>query len=86
MFWKTVGACAALLTMFSFVPQIVKSLKSRSVKDISLVTLVQMSLGVSLWMIYGIYLKDVIIIVANMVTLLTTLFLLNLYFAYGRRK
>jgi len=74
------------LTMFGFVPQIVKILKTRAVKDVSLITLLQLSLGVSLWIAYGIYLKDLIIITANSITLVTLVILLYLYFNYGRRK
>ncbi|MCX5696476.1 MAG: SemiSWEET transporter [Candidatus Omnitrophica bacterium] len=85
MFWKVIGMSAAFLTMFSFVPQIAKALKTRSVKDVSLVTLIQMASGVTLWIVYGIYLKDAIIIVANLVTLSTMLVLLNLYRAYRKK-
>jgi uncharacterized protein with PQ loop repeat len=48
--------------------------------------LFQFSLGVLLWMVYGIYLDDLIIILANGVTLTSLLFLLVLYYFYGRRK
>lgn len=70
--------------MFSFIPQIVKALKTKSVRDVSIITLLQLSLGVSLWIIYGIHLKDAIIILANAVTLATLIMLLHLYFNYGR--
>jgi MtN3 and saliva related transmembrane protein len=86
VFWTIIGGGAAILTMFGFVPQIVKILKTRAVKDVSLITLLQLSLGVSLWITYGIYLKDLIIITANSVTLVTLVILLYLYFNYGRRK
>jgi len=85
MFWTLIGATAATLTMFSFVPQILRSLKTRSVKDVSLVTLFQLSAGVGLWMVYGITRKDPIIIIANAVTLVTLAVLIFLYFKYGRK-
>lgn len=85
MFWTIIGVSAATLTMFSFIPQIVKALKTKSVKDVSLVTLVQLSLGVLLWIAYGIHLKDVIIIAANSITLATLIILLCLYFFYGKK-
>lgn len=84
MFWTIIGSSAAILTMFSFIPQIIKALKTKSVKDVSLVTLVQLSLGVLLWIAYGFYLKDPIIITANSITLATLIILLCLYFNYGR--
>jgi MtN3 and saliva related transmembrane protein len=83
MLWKLIGIAAATLTMFSFVPQIVRALRTRSVKDVSPVTLFQLSTGVFLWIIYGIYLRDPIIIAANLITLITLGILLFLYFRYG---
>ena len=80
------GICAAVLTMFSFIPQIIKVWKNKCAKDVSLITLYQFSLGVSLWTIYGIMRRDIIIIVANVITLTTLLMLIYLYFNFGRRK
>jgi len=84
MFWKLIGISAATLTTFSFVPQIIKIMKTGSVKDMSLFTLLQFSAGVSFWVLYGIHLKDVIIIAANCVTLLTLVVLLMFYFRYSK--
>jgi len=86
MFWVILGSSAAILTMFSFVPQIFKVIKNKSAKDVSFITLLQLSLGVSLWIIYGINLRNTIIIIANSVTLTTLIILLFLYFNYGRQK
>ena len=86
MFWVILGSSAAILTMFSFVPQIFKVIKTKSAKDVSLLTILQLSLGVSLWIIYGINLRNTIIIMANSVTLITLIILLFLYFNYGRQK
>ena len=86
MLWTIIGAMAATLTMFSFVPQIFKSLKTKSVHDVSPVTLFQLSAGVCLWMIYGIARRDPIIIIANVVTLITLAVLIFLYFKFGRVK
>lgn len=83
MIWTIIGASAASLTMFAFVPQIARSLRTRSVKDVSPVTLFQLSAGVFLWIIYGIYRRDPIIITANTITLITLSVLIFLYFKYG---
>lgn len=82
MFWSIIGVTAAVLTMFSFIPQIIKVFKTKSAKDVSIVTLFQLSTGVTLWIIYGLHLKDTIIITANSVTLVTLIVLLLLYFHY----
>lgn len=84
MIWTIVGSSAATLTMLSFIPQIVRSLKTRSVKDVSPVMLFQLSIGVSLWMFYGAHLKDPIIILANGITLLSLMVLIFLYFKFER--
>ncbi len=83
MIWTIIGALAATLTMFSFIPQIHKSLSTKSVKDVSALTLFQLSLGVLLWLIYGIARRDAIIIVANAVTFVTLAILIFLYFKFG---
>jgi MtN3 and saliva related transmembrane protein len=84
MIWTIVGIAAAILTTFSFVPQIVRSLRTKSVKDVSSVTLFQLSFGVLLWTVYGIARGDPVIILANAVTLVTLSVLIFLYFKYGR--
>ncbi|MDD5465413.1 MAG: SemiSWEET transporter [Candidatus Omnitrophica bacterium] len=83
MFWTLIGAIAATLTTFSFIPQIARSIRMRSVKDVSPVMLFQLSAGVLLWIIYGISRKDPIIILANAVTLVSLSILIFLYFKYG---
>jgi MtN3 and saliva related transmembrane protein len=85
MIWTIVGGLAATMTMFSFVPQIFRSLRTKSVKDVSPVTLFQLSFGVLLWMIYGIARLDPIIIIANAVTLITLSVIIFLYFKYGQQ-
>jgi len=83
MLWTIIGASAATLTMFSFIPQIIKAFKTRSVRDVSEITLFQLSAGVFLWILYGIHLKDAVIIIANLVTLASLGVLLFLYVKFG---
>jgi len=85
MIWTIIGAAAATLTMLSFIPQIMRSYKSKHVKDISPVMLFQLSLGVSLWIAYGVHRRDPIIISANSITLVTLLILISMYFKYGKK-
>jgi len=82
MSWEIIGILAAGLTTFSFVPQVFKVLRTRSVKDVSLFTLLQLATGVALWVVYGAYLRNAVIIVANSVTLLTLIVLITVYFIY----
>lgn len=80
--WKIIGFSAAILTMFGFVPQVIKIYRTKSVKDISIVALMQFSVGIFLWILYGFYLKDIIIIMANTVSLSTLFVALVLCFKY----
>jgi MtN3 and saliva related transmembrane protein len=82
MFWTLIGAMAATLTMFSFIPQIARCLRTKSVRDVSPVTLFQLSTGVFLWMIYGVARRDPIIIGANLITFISLAILIFLYFKY----
>jgi MtN3 and saliva related transmembrane protein len=72
--------------MFGFVPQIIKMFHTKLVKDISLPTFIQFSLGVSLWALYGFHLGDIIIVSANSITLLILIIAIVLYLRYVRRK
>jgi len=83
--WQVVGSAAATLTMFGFVPQIQKILKTHSAKDVSLPMLLQFSLGVTLWTLYGVHIKDNIVIFANIVSLTTLIIAIGLYFKYKNK-
>ncbi|MFA6357051.1 MAG: SemiSWEET transporter [Candidatus Omnitrophota bacterium] len=85
MLWTLIGAIAATLTSLSFIPQIARSIRTKSVQDVSLITLCQFLLGVLLWMIYGISKRDPIIISANFVSVITLVVLISLYFKYKKR-
>lgn len=77
-----VGSAAALLTMFGFVPQILKIYRTESVKDVSFYMLFQFTIGIFLWLLYGISIHDKILIVSNAVSFLTLIVALGLYLKY----
>jgi len=85
MFWEIVGYLAALLTMFGFLPQVIKIYRTKSVKDLSLLAILQFILGIFLWLMYGIHLKNSIIILANSVTFLILVAALILFIKYTCR-
>lgn len=71
------GFMAGTLTTLSFIPQVIKSWKTGSTKDFSLLWLITFSSGVGMWLVYGFYLGSIPIIVANGATLiLVTLILI----------
>jgi MtN3 and saliva related transmembrane protein len=59
------GLTAALFTTVSLFPQLVKVWKTKSTKDISTVMFSLFCGGVLLWFIYGLFVKDFPIIIAN---------------------
>ena len=67
---SVLGLLAASLTTISFLPQVVKTWKSRSAKDLSLGMFSIFTLGVALWLAYGIAINDLPVILANIVTLI----------------
>jgi len=63
------GFLAATLTTSSFLPQVVKAVKTKHMKDISLLMYIILMTGIGLWFIYGILISDLPVIAANGVTL-----------------
>ena len=81
---EIIGYSAAFLTMFGFLPQVIKIYKTKSVTDISPLTLGQFMVGILLWLVYGILLKNGVIILANSVTLAILIAGMVLYFKYKK--
>ncbi|MAR77971.1 MAG: hypothetical protein CMD43_03395 [Gammaproteobacteria bacterium] len=75
-FTQSIGFIAAICTTVAFVPQALKIYKSKTARDISLPMWLIFSFGVFLWLIYGILILSLPIIIANVVTLLLSLFIL----------
>ncbi len=59
------GYAAGALTTIAFVPQVIRTWKTKSAKDISLGMFVTFCLGVLLWLVYGIMLRSLPVIIAN---------------------
>ena len=70
------GIIAGFLTTLSYLPQVIKIWSTKSTKDISLGMFFILSLGIFLWLIYGILIKDLPLILANSVTFAFTLAIL----------
>jgi MtN3 and saliva related transmembrane protein len=80
--WTIVGIIAAALTSFAFVPQVRKMWRNRSAKDVSNVTMIQLMIGCSLWLVYGISRADFVIIGANIIGVATLVVGVVLYYRY----
>tara|TARA_Y100000310_G_scaffold342214_1_gene444340 strand:+ start:8299 stop:8553 length:255 start_codon:yes stop_codon:yes gene_type:complete len=62
------GLVAATFTTVSFLPQAIKTIKTKQTKDLSLGMYTILTIGVFLWLIYGLIIHDYPIILANAVT------------------
>ena len=83
---QIVGYAAALLTTSSFVPQALLTLRTRDVSGISAAMYSAFTLGVALWLIYGVLLGDWPIILANAVALALSSTILAIRLRFGRSR
>ena len=67
---QLLGLAAGTLTTAAFLPQVIKTWKTRSAKDLSLGMFSLFCLGVALWLVYGWIVKDVPVMAANFITLM----------------
>ncbi|MBW3549290.1 MAG: SemiSWEET transporter [Proteobacteria bacterium] len=77
------GYVAATLTTVAFVPQALKTLRSRNTRDISLSMYVVFTAGIGFWLGYGIWLESWPMIGCNSVTLLLAGAILGMKLRYG---
>jgi MtN3 and saliva related transmembrane protein len=81
-----IGSVAAICTTISFVPQLIRIYRLKSADEISLVMFLVFSLGVFLWLLYGIFIRSFPVILANSFTLALSLAILVLKVRYDRRR
>ena len=61
------GYISATLTTIAFLPQIIKTVQTKSAKDVSMGMFVLFTIGVFLWIIYGILTRSYPVLIANAV-------------------
>ncbi|MEO9475688.1 MAG: SemiSWEET transporter [Cyclobacteriaceae bacterium] len=66
---ETIGFIAAFCTTISFLPQVIRTIKTRNTYGISLSMYSLFVTGVVMWLIYGLQIGDMPMIVANAITL-----------------
>jgi MtN3 and saliva related transmembrane protein len=79
-----VGVLAAVLTTSSFLPQMIKAYRTKSMHDVSRYLMSMFATGTVLWMVYGIYKSDLVIVGANAIATVFNVVLLLMKFSYGR--
>jgi len=78
-----IGLIAAICTTSSFVPQVIKTLKSKRTKDISLLMYTILTTGLFLWLVYGVILRDLPLILANGISFSLAMCVLILKLRHG---
>ncbi len=73
---ELLGYFAAFCTTAAFLPQAVKSIRHRDTKSLSLGMYILFTIGIALWLTYGILRRDYAIITANAVTIVISLAIL----------
>ena len=64
----TLGLIAGACTTLSFLPQVIRTLKTRHARDLSAAWLLIFGVGTALWLTYGILKSDIAVALANGVT------------------
>lgn len=78
-----VGTMAAVLTTSSFLPQIIKAYRTKKMNDVSPYLMGLYATGTTLWLVYGIFKNDFVIIGANLLGTAFNVILLFLKRAYS---
>jgi MtN3 and saliva related transmembrane protein len=63
-----IGYIAGILTTIAFAPQLIKAIKTKSTRDISLMMLICTTIGMMLWLAHGLIINDFALIAANSIS------------------
>jgi MtN3 and saliva related transmembrane protein len=80
---ETIGFVAAVLTTLCWLPQAVKTIRTRDTRSLSLLTQTALTLGVVLWLVYGLLIWNWPLILSNIVTLGLVATILAMKLRYG---
>ncbi|MDP3732040.1 MAG: SemiSWEET transporter [Candidatus Omnitrophota bacterium] len=77
-----IGMLAAICTTIAFIPQVYKIYKTKHARDLSLPMYVLFSVGVLLWLVYGIIINSLPVILANGITFISCVYILVMMVKY----
>jgi MtN3 and saliva related transmembrane protein len=78
-----IGSAAGISTTGAFLPQVIRTWRTRSTRDISLGMFLLTAFGLVLWLIYGVAMGDWPLIVADAVSLIFAVTILGLKLRHG---
>ena len=79
---EIIGFAAAILTTAAFLPQVYKTWKTKDVSGLSLPMLIMFITGISLWLIYALFINSPSMIAANSITIVSSCFLIYFKIKY----
>ncbi|MFN8288931.1 MAG: SemiSWEET transporter [Chitinophagaceae bacterium] len=79
------GYAAGALTAFTFLPQVIKTWKEKSAKDVSLYMFIIAFLNEIMWLVYGFMINNWVIIATNAVMLVMSSFMILLKMKYNHQ-
>ena len=82
---ESFGYFAAILTTLAFLPQLIKTLKTKKAEDVSLITLIMFLTGVLSWIIYGYKISSTPILLANIITFFLNLLILIFKITFSKK-
>lgn len=85
-FITIMGFAAAALTTSSFVPQAIKTIRTKDTRSISFFMYLLFSAGTLLWLLFGIFSDNLPIIIANAITLVFAVIILSYKIIHLNRK
>ncbi len=80
---EAVGIAAAILTTLCWIPQAARTIRTRDTRAISLVTQSAFTLGIGLWLVYGLLLGSLPLILANGVSFVLVAMILAMKLRFG---
>ncbi len=84
MIEEIIGYLGGIFIMISFIPQLIRSYKTKSVEDISLGMVIATIIGTMFWIIYGVLIGGMPIIVMNIIFIITVFYQLYLKIRYEK--
>ena len=76
------GYIAAILTTIAFLPQVIKTSRTKKAEDVSILMLLMFITGLLFWIIYAIQVQALPVLIANIITLILNVMILTLKLIY----
>lgn len=86
MFKELLAIAATLLVTGSYIPQLIRAYRTKSMRDVSLLFLLIILAGILCWVVYGIVIGDIIFIVSNGTILAFSICLIGMKLYYDKRS